>query len=81
MKLNNEEKSLLDFVLENLHKIRSNEMYRHDNGNRTHLTQDERAWLDNGIACLQRLIERVQCPFCGVSPTSGCPTCEQAGRL
>ena len=21
------------------------------------------------------------CPFCGVSPTSGCPTCEQAGRL
>jgi hypothetical protein len=21
------------------------------------------------------------CPFCGVSPTDGCPTCEQAGRL
>ena len=21
------------------------------------------------------------CPFCGVSPTSGCPTCEQAGRI
>jgi len=21
------------------------------------------------------------CPFCGVSPTLGCPTCEQAGRL
>jgi hypothetical protein len=21
------------------------------------------------------------CPFCGVSPTDGCPTCEEAGRL
>jgi hypothetical protein len=24
---------------------------------------------------------RHTCPFCGVSPTDGCPTCEAAGRI
>lgn len=44
-------------ALNQLHDIRSNEMYRADIGKRTHLNPFERERLDNAIKYLQELIE------------------------
>ena len=44
-------------ALQNLHAIRSNEMYRQQNRQRTHLNAAERQDLDNAIKTLQELLE------------------------
>ena len=44
-------------ALNQLHHIRSGEMYRASNGQRTHLSMTERERLDYAIKYLQELIE------------------------
>ena len=44
-------------ALQHLHAIRSNEMYRQQNRQRTHLNAAERQDLDNAIKTLQELLE------------------------
>jgi hypothetical protein len=44
-------------ALQHLHAIRSNEMYRQQNRQRTHLNAAERQYLDYAIKMLQELLE------------------------